>query len=119
MDSNSSIVDVIRCDLCDSNTVDSYCDFCLVNLCKPCIGRHISDGYDKHKINPFRLRRSTLFYPKCLIHPNKTCDLLCTETNKYICTLCCALGEIKAMILKSLKAFVIRRKLAVKWTSEN
>lgn len=114
MDSNSSILDVIRCDLCDSNTVESYCDFCLVNLCKPCIGEHISDGYDKHKIVPFRLRRSTLFYPKCSMHPNKTCDLLCTETNKYICAICCALDENKGHDFKVLEDLCNSKKIGIK-----
>lgn len=42
--------DVPRCDLCETAIVQSYCDFCYTNLCKPCIGEHISNEYDKHKI---------------------------------------------------------------------
>lgn len=123
MDSNSSILDVIRCDLCDNNTVESYCDFCLANLCKPCIGEHISDGYDKHKIVSFRLRLSTLFYPKCSMHPNKTCELLCKESNKYICTICCASGENKGhefIVLEDLcKSMKIGIKMDIRELEKN
>uniref|UniRef100_K1Q518 Tripartite motif-containing protein 2 n=1 Tax=Magallana gigas TaxID=29159 RepID=K1Q518_MAGGI len=37
MDPRSSAQDVHRCDLCETAIVHSYCDFCHVNLCKPCI----------------------------------------------------------------------------------
>lgn len=50
MDPRSSAQDLHRCGLCEIAIVHTYCDFCHVNLCKPCIGDHISDGYDKHKI---------------------------------------------------------------------
>lgn len=53
MDPQGSPKDVQRCDICMNTIADSYCDFCFVNLCKPCIGEHISDEYDKHKKSPF------------------------------------------------------------------
>ncbi|XP_052679588.1 uncharacterized protein LOC128160326 [Crassostrea angulata] len=37
MDPHSSAQDVHRCDLCETTIVHSYCDFCHVNLCKPCV----------------------------------------------------------------------------------
>ena len=82
--------DVVRCDLCKVAIVQSYCDFCYANLCKPCIGEHISDDYSKHTIVPFELRRSTLIYPKCEKHPNKTCELQCNDCNIFICSHCLA-----------------------------
>ena len=62
--------DVARCDLCKTTIAQSYCDFCHVNLCKPCIGEHFSDEYDKHKIVPIHKRKSTLMYLKCGTHTN-------------------------------------------------
>ena len=89
MDPRSSAQDVHRCDLCETAIVHSYCDFCHVNLCIPCIGRHISDGYDKHKIVPFQERRSTLIYPKCETHPQKNCEFQCEDCgNSFLCSSC-------------------------------
>nr|XP_022288877.1 uncharacterized protein LOC111100981 [Crassostrea virginica] len=82
--------DVARCDLCKVAIVQSYCDFCHVNLCKPCIGEHISDDYSKHTIVPFELRRSTPIYPKCENHPNKICDLQCNDCYIFLCSHCLA-----------------------------
>ncbi|XP_078336069.1 uncharacterized protein LOC144626318 [Crassostrea virginica] len=91
MDPDNSVQDVARCDLCKVAIVQSYCDFCHVNLCKPCIGEHISDDYStKHIIVPFQLRRTTPIYPKCEKHPNKTCELQCNDCKIFLCTDCLA-----------------------------
>ncbi|XP_078341963.1 uncharacterized protein LOC111106104 [Crassostrea virginica] len=82
--------DVARCDLCKTAIAESYCDFCHVSLCKPCIGEHIFDEYDKHKIVPILQRKSTLIYPKCKTHPNKTCEYQCKDCNISICSDCIA-----------------------------
>ncbi|XP_034305027.2 uncharacterized protein [Magallana gigas] len=96
MDPISSAQDIPRCELCETATVHSYCDFCHVNLCKPCIGDHISDGYDKHKIVPFNERRSTLIYPTCEIHPHKNCDFQCEDCgNIFVCSSCTASKQHK------------------------
>ncbi|XP_062602493.1 E3 ubiquitin-protein ligase TRIM36-like [Saccostrea cucullata] len=88
MDPQRSAQDVIRCDLCETAVVQMHCDFCDVNLCIPCIGRHISDGYDKHKVVPFEERKTTLVFPRCTIHPTKSCELQCKECNIPVCLLC-------------------------------
>ncbi|XP_034317739.2 B-box type zinc finger protein ncl-1-like [Magallana gigas] len=91
MDPQSSAQDVHRCDLCETAIVHSYCDFCHVNLCKPCIGEHITDGYDKHKIVAFQERRSTLIYPKCGTHQHKNCEFQCKSCNNiFVCSSCTA-----------------------------
>nr|XP_022290186.1 uncharacterized protein LOC111101853 [Crassostrea virginica]XP_022290188.1 uncharacterized protein LOC111101853 [Crassostrea virginica]XP_022290189.1 uncharacterized protein LOC111101853 [Crassostrea virginica] len=90
MDPHYDAQDVARCDLCEVAIVQSYCDFCHVNLCKPCIGEHISDDYTKHIIVPFQQRRSTPIYPKCKTHPKKSCELQCKDCNIFLCTDCLA-----------------------------
>nr|XP_034318475.1 uncharacterized protein LOC117686809 [Crassostrea gigas] len=95
MDPHSDAQDVPRCDLCETAIVHNYCDFCHVNLCTSCIGKHISDGYDKHKIVPFLERRSTLIYPKCGIHQNKNCELQCKDCNISVCSTCTASNRHK------------------------
>ncbi|XP_052677682.1 uncharacterized protein LOC128158765 [Crassostrea angulata] len=91
MDPHSSAQDVPRCDLCETAIVHSYCDFCHFNLCMSCIGKHISDGYDKHKIVPFQERRLTLIFPKCETHPQKNCKFQCKDCNNiFVCSSCMA-----------------------------
>ncbi|XP_022296617.2 uncharacterized protein LOC111106294 [Crassostrea virginica] len=90
MDPDYSAQDVARCDICKTAIAQSYCDFCHVNLCKPCIGEHISDEYDTHKIVPILQRKSTLIYPKCETHQNKTCEYQCKDCNISICFDCLA-----------------------------
>ncbi|XP_052677738.1 uncharacterized protein LOC128158819 [Crassostrea angulata] len=90
MEPRSTAQDVHRCDLCETAIVHSYCDFCHVNLCKPCVVDHISDGYDKHKIVSFNERRTTLIYPKCGTHSNKHCELHCKDCGSFVCSSCMA-----------------------------
>ncbi|XP_065940227.1 uncharacterized protein [Magallana gigas] len=93
MDPRSTAQDVHRCGLCETAILHSYCDFCHVNLCKPCIGEHISDGYDKHKIVPFQERRSTLIFPKCEMHPQKNSEFQCKDCNNIIVCSSCAVSK--------------------------
>lgn len=79
---------VTRCDICKDNNVESYCDFCHVKLCKPCIGDHISDEYDRHKIVSLREGKSTPLFPFCKTHSTETCKLECKSCNIFICTKC-------------------------------
>ncbi|XP_078341988.1 uncharacterized protein LOC144627885 [Crassostrea virginica] len=88
MDPDYSAQDVARCDLCKTTVAQSYCDFCHVKLCKPCIGEHISDEYDKHKIVPILRRKSTLIYPKCETHQNKNCEYQCEDCDIFVCSVC-------------------------------
>ncbi|XP_078341152.1 uncharacterized protein LOC111109197 [Crassostrea virginica] len=88
MDPNYSAQDVARCDLCKTAIAQNYCDFCHVNLCKPCIGEHISDEYDKHKIVPILQRKSTLIFPKCETHTNKNCKYQCQNCDIFVCSDC-------------------------------
>eukprot|EP00105_Crassostrea_gigas_P035189 XP_019919337.1 PREDICTED: uncharacterized protein LOC105319452 isoform X1 [Crassostrea gigas] len=114
MDPHSSAQDVHRCDLCETAIVHSYCDFCHVNLCKLCIADHISDGYDKHKIVPFRERRSTLIYPKCATHPHKNCDLQCKNCNNiFVCSSCTASETHKGHIFVEVSEVYTTKKNAI------
>nr|XP_022299147.1 uncharacterized protein LOC111107981 [Crassostrea virginica] len=90
MDPDYSAQDVAWCDLCKTAIAQSYCDFCHVNLCKPCIGEHISDAYDKHKIVPVLQRKSTLIYPKCETHQNEDCKYQCQDCSIFVCSHCMA-----------------------------
>ncbi|XP_078341635.1 uncharacterized protein LOC144627760 isoform X3 [Crassostrea virginica] len=93
MDPKYSAQDVARCDLCKTAIAQSYCDFCHVNLCKPCIGEHISPDYGKHIIVAIHERKSTLIYPKCETHQNKTCECQCKDCNVFVCFHCTASSQ--------------------------
>nr|XP_034305030.1 uncharacterized protein LOC117682143 [Crassostrea gigas] len=96
MDPHSSPQDVHQCDLCETATVYSCCDFCHVNLCKPCMGKHISDGCDQHKIVQLQDQRSTLIYPKCKTHPQNNCEFQCKDCNNiFVCSSCMASKQHK------------------------
>ena len=90
MDPDYSAQDVARCDLCQTAIAQSYCDFCHVNLCKPCIGEHISPDYGKHIIVAIHQRKSTLIYPKCETHQHKTCKYQCKDCSSFLCSRCLA-----------------------------
>ncbi|XP_055999545.1 uncharacterized protein LOC130046660 [Ostrea edulis] len=88
MDPHHSAQDVVRCDLCETAIVQMYCDFCHVNLCIACIGKHVADDYQKHIVVPFQSRKSTLIYPKCSTHQTEKCQFLCKECDMSVCSLC-------------------------------
>eukprot|EP00105_Crassostrea_gigas_P043784 XP_019927932.1 PREDICTED: tripartite motif-containing protein 2 [Crassostrea gigas] len=120
MDPRSSAQDVHRCDLCETAIVHSYCDVCHVNLCKPCIGEHISDGYQKHAIVPFLERRSTLIYPKCGTHEHKKCKLQCKNcANSFICSSCTASEQHRGHIFVEVShAYKTQKEIVKKDTEE-
>ncbi|XP_048736046.2 uncharacterized protein LOC125651467 [Ostrea edulis] len=95
MDPRHSAQDVVRCDLCEAAIVQMYCDFCHVNLCFVCIGKHIADDYDKHIVVPYTKRKSTLIYPKCSTHQNKVCEFHCKECDMSVCSLCTTISTDK------------------------
>ncbi|XP_062593087.1 uncharacterized protein LOC134254575 [Saccostrea cucullata] len=88
MDPRTSAQDVMRCDLCETAIVQMHCDTCLVNLCKACVGDHISDESKDHKVVKFQSRKSTLLHPPCTLHDNKRCEMFCEQCNIPICSAC-------------------------------
>ncbi|XP_052681036.1 uncharacterized protein LOC128161712 [Crassostrea angulata] len=116
MDPRSSAQDVHRCDLCKTAIAQSNCDFCHVNLCKPCIGEHISDEYETHKIVRFQDRKSTLIYQKCMLHTPKTCELQCKNCdNILVCSSCTASEQHRGHIfVEVLEAYEAKKEVIEK-----
>ncbi|XP_062568639.1 uncharacterized protein LOC134230804 [Saccostrea cucullata] len=105
MDPHSSAQDVIRCDLCETAVVQMHCDTCLVNLCKACVGEHISTDESKdHKVVKFKARKSTPLYPGCKFHDQEQCKMYCNQCDIPVCHKCIAsdqhLGHKVSEILK-------------------
>eukprot|EP00105_Crassostrea_gigas_P009241 XP_011424107.2 PREDICTED: E3 ubiquitin-protein ligase Trim36-like [Crassostrea gigas] len=90
LDPEYSLQDVVRCGLCETPVPTMYCDICKLNLCKPCVGDHLSDESTEHNIVPFKKRGSTLY---CTEHSKKLCDLYCDQCDIPICVQCVSSGE--------------------------
>ncbi|XP_056002446.1 E3 ubiquitin-protein ligase Midline-1-like [Ostrea edulis] len=84
---------VLLCDLCETVPLQSHCELCNINLCKACVGEHLSDSSKRHKVVPFLQRKDTPNYPKCLKHPNKHCEFHCEKCNIPVCSTCVTSGE--------------------------
>ncbi|XP_061184685.1 uncharacterized protein LOC133192706 [Saccostrea echinata] len=80
--------DAIRCDLCREHTVQMYCSPCLTNLCKKCVGEHLSNNLQKHDIVDFYLRKSKFNFPRCDIHRKEQCEMYCVDCNTPVCPHC-------------------------------
>jgi streptogramin lyase len=88
MDPRRSAQDLLPCDLCLKDMVQKYCDICHVRICRACVGEHIEDNYDKHKVVPYPDRKSTLIYPKCRKHKTEECKFHCKECDMPVCSFC-------------------------------
>ena len=107
MDSSNSGQDLIRCDLCESPIPPLHCDLCHTNLCKACVGEHISDFSKEHKVVQFSERGASPVYPKCSPHSGKACELQCTKCGTPVCSWCVTeshQGHDLSSILKSYTA---------------
>lgn len=115
MDPLYSIHGINRCDICKENIAQEsmHCDFCHVYLCQTCIGDHISDEYDKHKIVPILEKNSNLMYPTCKIHSTKTCELQCKSCNLFICVICSASPRHKGHDFIILKDIYKTKKMSM------
>ncbi|XP_056021941.1 uncharacterized protein LOC125652247 [Ostrea edulis] len=91
MDPRASAQDVMQCDLCETAMVQMHCDTCLVNLCKACVGEHIStDECKDHKVVKFQSRKSTPLYPGCTSHNKERCEMFCNQCHIPVCSTCLA-----------------------------
>ncbi|XP_062588400.1 E3 ubiquitin-protein ligase TRIM36-like [Saccostrea cucullata] len=113
-----SAQDVIRCDLCKTALVQMYCDFCHVNLCRPCIGEHIADEYDKHKIVPFQHKKSTLIYPTCSAHQTKGSEFHCETCKTSVCSLCAISEAHRGHAISTLSDLFYSKKKDIKKETE-
>lgn len=78
----------VQCDLCEERTIKANCKLCSVQLCKECVGEHISDETTPHDIVTVDQKKSPLMYPPCPKHSGETCDKDCIDCNCPVCPRC-------------------------------
>ncbi|XP_062604333.1 uncharacterized protein LOC134266115 [Saccostrea cucullata] len=81
---------LLLCDLCERAALQSHCELCQINLCKACVGEHLSDSSKRHKVVPYKHRTSipNINYPKCPNHTQKHCELYCEKCDIPVCSTC-------------------------------
>ncbi|XP_056004054.1 E3 ubiquitin-protein ligase TRIM71-like [Ostrea edulis] len=90
-----SAQEVLLCDLCETVPLQSRCEVCNINLCKACVGEHLSDSSKQHHVMPYLQRKSTPNYPKCPKHANELCKHHCEECDIPVCITCISSGKHK------------------------
>ncbi|XP_062573449.1 E3 ubiquitin-protein ligase TRIM71-like [Saccostrea cucullata] len=111
MDPRTSAQDVMRCDLCETAVVEMHCDTCLVNLCKACVGEHISTDESKdHKVVKFQARKSTPLYPGCKSHSKDQSTMYCNQCDIPVCPKCIASDQHLGHKLSEILQVVDERK---------
>ncbi|XP_061186921.1 tripartite motif-containing protein 55-like [Saccostrea echinata] len=94
MDPRTTAQDVMRCDFCETAVVQMHCATCLVNLCKACVGEHISTGEsNEHKVVKFQARKSIPLYPRCKKHNKRENTMYCNLCDIPVCTKCIATDQ--------------------------
>ncbi|XP_061194033.1 E3 ubiquitin-protein ligase TRIM71-like [Saccostrea echinata] len=92
-----------------------YCDTCLVNLCKACVGEHFSVDLSKsHKIVDFKDRNSTLLCPKCTSHDKETGEMYCCECDVPVCSGCISTDHLGHNLMKIMQTHDEKRDNLIK-----
>ncbi|XP_048748273.2 E3 ubiquitin-protein ligase TRIM36-like [Ostrea edulis] len=86
---------VLLCDLCEAAPVQSHCERCNINLCKACVGEHLSDTSKRHNVVSYLHRESTRNYSKCPKHADEHCKHYCEKCDIPICITCVSAGKHK------------------------
>ncbi|XP_061167534.1 transcription intermediary factor 1-beta-like [Saccostrea echinata] len=87
--------DVIYCDLCSRKrikyTVELVCKTCDLNLCRSCVGHHVSsDPSILHDITGYKFKKELghIRYACCNLHEHKQCELRCKNCQISVCSKC-------------------------------
>ncbi|XP_056002495.1 E3 ubiquitin-protein ligase TRIM71-like [Ostrea edulis] len=78
---------ILLCDLCKTAHLQSHCERCDINLCQTCVGKHLSDSSIRHKVVPYKYRKS-LNYSKCPDHADELCKHYCEKCDIPVCSTC-------------------------------
>ncbi|XP_062575923.1 E3 ubiquitin-protein ligase TRIM45-like [Saccostrea cucullata] len=86
---------LLLCDQCQKAALQSHCELCQINLCKACVGEHLSDSSKRHNVVPYKHRTAipNVNYPKCPNHTQKHCELYCEKCDIPVCSTCISSGK--------------------------
>ncbi|XP_061193237.1 uncharacterized protein LOC133201451 [Saccostrea echinata] len=93
MDPRFGAQDVLRCDLCKTASVQSRCEVCQIKLCKACVGEHLSDSTQNHRVVSYKAKGSAPNYPECPNHAPNFCELYCEKCDIPVCSTCISSGK--------------------------
>ncbi|XP_062601303.1 uncharacterized protein LOC134263022 [Saccostrea cucullata] len=105
MDPRTSAQELLLCDLCQTAALQSHCELCQINLCKACVGDHLSDSSKRHNVVPYKHRTFSDF-PKCQNHSKKQCELYCKKCDIPVCTTCISSGKHTGHDLLDMRKFI-------------
>ncbi|XP_048766824.1 E3 ubiquitin-protein ligase TRIM71-like [Ostrea edulis] len=88
MDPARSAQQILLCNYCQSEPLQSHCDLCRVDLCITCVGKHLADLSKTHNVVPYVQKIVSSKYPKCLNHSPKQCELYCDKCDVPVCSIC-------------------------------
>ncbi|XP_056004031.1 tripartite motif-containing protein 45-like [Ostrea edulis] len=97
-----SAQEVLLCNLCGTVPLQSRCEVCNINLCKACVGEHLSDSSKQHNVMPYLQRKSTPNYPKCPKHANEHCKHHCDKCDIPVCITWVSSGKHKGHKLSEI-----------------
>ncbi|XP_056002493.1 uncharacterized protein LOC130049218 [Ostrea edulis] len=78
---------ILLCDFCKTAHLQSHCERCDINLCLTCVGEYLSDTSIRHKVVPYKYRKS-LHYSKCPDHADEHCKHYCERCDIPVCSTC-------------------------------
>ncbi|XP_062575130.1 uncharacterized protein LOC134237063 [Saccostrea cucullata] len=104
---------LLFCDLCQRTALQSHCELCQINLCKACVGEHLSDASKTHKVVPYKQKTSTPNYTKCPNHTKKHCELYCEKCGIPVCSTCISSNKHARHKLKDIleRPYLLKKTL--------
>ncbi|XP_078322413.1 uncharacterized protein LOC144622051 [Crassostrea virginica] len=88
MDLVTSCQDIQRCQVCKVQIADFFCAYCEAKLCMRCVGAHLAEDPEKHRIVKLLDKYTTLILPICATHSQERCKNYCLQCDLAVCSSC-------------------------------
>nr|XP_022292427.1 uncharacterized protein LOC111103438 [Crassostrea virginica] len=84
----NSCQDIQRCQVCEDKIAEFFCTYCETKLCKKCVGTHLAEDPEKHRIVKLLDKYTTLALPICDKHSQERCKNYCQQCDFAVCSSC-------------------------------